>query len=349
MPHGPTSGTACCWVTFQAARILAPIAIPASLGLGQPIVAVNVEASLGLNGNSIIVANDLQAALLQQADGDLTEPAISGAALHRVVEQRREEGLYTLVFGMVFPFSTHNYLLRFWMAAAGVDPDEDVRLVVVPPPYMVDSLSRGQVAGFCVGAPWPSVAVAAGLGHILHLGTDIVATCPDKVLAVRHDWLQDHDDAHQRLLRAIIRSSDRCSSAENHPELATVLARPDRLGVSEGIIRHALTGRLIVSLDGRTRENRHYLWLDSERTIRPDPAHAKWLYAQMARWRQVPFSAELADVAASVYQPQTFDRAHAGLEQRAHATDALGAFTGPAFDPNDVPAHLAAWQIGQKA
>ena len=80
-----------------------------------------------------------------------------------------------LTFAMTFPFSTHNYQLRFWMAAGGVDPDEDVRLVVLPPPYMVDSLARGHVDGFCVGAPWNSVAVDLGIGYILHFVSDILA------------------------------------------------------------------------------------------------------------------------------------------------------------------------------
>ena len=86
---------------------------------------------------------------------------------------------------MTFPFSTHNYQLRFWMAAGGVDPDEDVRLVVLPPPYMVDSLANGHVDAFCVGAPWNSVAVDLGVGHILHFVSDILVRAAEKVLAVR--------------------------------------------------------------------------------------------------------------------------------------------------------------------
>ena len=79
---------------------------------------------------------------------------------------------------MTFPFSTHNYQLRFWMAAGGVDPDEDVRLVVLPPPYMVDSLASGHVDGFCVGAPWNSVAVDLGVGSSLHFVSEILRARP---------------------------------------------------------------------------------------------------------------------------------------------------------------------------
>ena len=76
---------------------------------------------------------------------------------------------------MTFPFSTHNYHLRFWMAAGGVDPDEDVRMIVLPPPYMVESLANKHVDAFCVGAPWNSVAVDLGIGYILHFVSEILA------------------------------------------------------------------------------------------------------------------------------------------------------------------------------
>ena len=102
-----------------------------------------------------------------------------------MVAARKARGEQPLTFGMTFPFSTHNYHLRFWMAAGGVDPDEDVRLVVLPPPYMVESLANGHVDGFCVGAPWNSVAVDLGIGFILHFVSEILLRAAEKVLAVR--------------------------------------------------------------------------------------------------------------------------------------------------------------------
>ena len=119
---------------------------------------------------------------------------------------RRKSGAEPLTFGMTFPFSTHNYQLRFWMAAGGVDPDEDVRLVVLPPPYMVDSLANGHVDAFCVGAPWNSVAVDLGIGHILHFVSDILVRAAEKVLAVRQSWSEKNPD----VLAALIRAASAC-------------------------------------------------------------------------------------------------------------------------------------------
>ena len=138
---------------FDAAHLLAPLAIASSLGIGHVRVPLFAPFMLGLNGNAITVSPELYGALAAAAIGDLRDPLVSAQALGRVVAERRHRSAEPLTFGMTFPFSTHNYQLRLWLAAGGVDPDDDVRLVVLPPPYMVDSLASHQVDGFCVGAP----------------------------------------------------------------------------------------------------------------------------------------------------------------------------------------------------
>src|SRR4051794_2874603 len=155
---------------FDAAHLIAPMAIASSLGLGHIKMPIIAPIVLAVNGNAITVSPALHAAL-GAAASDIVDPMLSAQALARVVAQRKARREAPLTFGMPFPFSTHNYQLRFWMAAGGVDPDEDVRLVVLPPPYMVESLQNGHVDAFCVGAPWSSVAVDLGIGHILHFGS----------------------------------------------------------------------------------------------------------------------------------------------------------------------------------
>src|SRR5258705_513798 len=187
---------------FDAAHLLAPVAIASSLGLGHVKVPIVASFNLGLNGNAITVSPALHAAIMGELEGDPFDPIATALALARVVEARRKSGAEPLTFGMTFPFSTHNYPLRFWMAAGGVDPDEDIRLVVLPPPYMVESLANRHVDGFCVGAPWNSVAVDLGIGFILHFISEILAHAAEKVLAVRQNWSQEHPDLLASLVRA---------------------------------------------------------------------------------------------------------------------------------------------------
>jgi NitT/TauT family transport system ATP-binding protein len=168
---------------FDAAHLLSP-GDRSSLGIGHVRVPLVVPFNLGINGNAITVFTLAFSALSGCDDGDLTDPKVSARALSRIVSERKARGLEPLNFGMTFPFSHHNYQLRYWMAAGGIDPDEDVRLVVLPPPYMVESLASKQVDVFCVGAPWNSVAVDLGVGSILHFGREIMTRVSEKVFCV---------------------------------------------------------------------------------------------------------------------------------------------------------------------
>src|SRR5262249_53038272 len=192
---------------FDAAHLLAPIAIASSLGLGHIKVPIVAPFGLGVNGNAITVSPGLHAEIIQAAEGNVLDPMVSARALARVVDRRKRAGAQPLTFGMTFPFSTHNYQLRFWMAAASIDPDEDVRLVVLPPPYMVESLTSGQVDAFCVGAPWNSVAVDLGVGCVLHFSSEILAHAAEKVLALRAHWADENPDTVAKLVRVLDRSA----------------------------------------------------------------------------------------------------------------------------------------------
>ena len=155
---------------FDAAHMLAPAAIASTLGLGHVKVPLAIPAALNLNGNAITVSRRLYEELAAAADGDVADPVRSARALVKLIEERRRRGEPPLTFANTFPFSMHNYQLRIWMRWGGIDPDEDVRLVVIPPPLMARSLESGHIDGFCVGAPWNAMTVAGGGAAILHLG-----------------------------------------------------------------------------------------------------------------------------------------------------------------------------------
>ena len=332
---------------FDAAHLLAPVAIASSLGLGHVKVPIAAPFNLGLNGNAITVSPALYTAIMAEIDGDRFDPMATATALARVVAKRGKSGAEPLTFGMTFPFSTHNYQLRFWMAAGGVDPDEDVRLVVLPPPYMVDSLANGHVDAFCVGAPWNSVAVDLGVGHILHFVSDILVRAVEKVLAVRQDWSVKNAGVVASLVRAHMRAAEFIEQPQNRAEAARILSAPERIGVDAGVIQRTLDGRLKISPDGTMRESGRYLLVGREGAARPDPVQAAWLYAQMVRWGQTTASPDALKVAMEVFRPDLYDAALGREGKPADASGAIGAFAGPAFDANDIAGHLAAFKIGR--
>jgi ABC-type nitrate/sulfonate/bicarbonate transport system substrate-binding protein len=332
---------------LDAAHLLAPVAIASSLGLGHVKVRIAAPFNLGINGNAITVSKTLHAAIMDEIDGDRFDPMATAQALARVVARRARSGAEPLTFAMTFPFSTHNYQLRFWMAAGGVDPDEDVRLVVLPPPYMVDSLASGHVDAFCVGAPWNSIAVDRGVGHILHFVSDILAHAAEKVLAVRQVWAEKNPEILASLIRAIARSAEYTEQPQNRAEVARIMAQSERLGVDADIIRRTLDGKLKISPDGAMRESGRYLVVGRDQAARPDPVQAAWLYAQMARWGQTAISAEALKAAMAVFRTDLYD---AALKRRNSAVPAasLGAFAGPDFDPADINGYLASFPIPRR-
>jgi two-component system, oxyanion-binding sensor len=332
---------------FDAAHLIAPVAIASSLGIGHVKVPIVAPFILGLNGNAITVSPVLHAAIAEAAGGDMRDPLATARALGRVIASRKARGAEPLTFGMTFPFSTHNYQLRFWMAAGGVDPDEDVRLVVLPPPYMVESLANKHVDGFCVGAPWNSVAVDLGIGTILHFCCEIVARGAEKVLGLRASWAQEHPDLVRRLVRAHRRAADFIEDAANRDEVVALLAAPSRIGVAPEVLRRTFDGRLTVAPDGASRTDERYLLVGRDGAARPDPGQAAWLYAQMVRWGQAPLSAPLLTAAKAVFRPDLYDAALATplAAVQGGPADRIGAFAGPPFDPDDIATHLAAWAI----
>jgi two-component system, oxyanion-binding sensor len=345
---------------FDAAHLIAPVAIASSLGIGHVKVPIVAPFGLGVNGNAITVSPALHSALADAAAelaspepgssaraGDLVDPLVSARALARVVAARRRQGAEPLTFGMTFPFSTHNYHLRFWMAAGGVDPDEDVRLVVLPPPYMVESLANRHVDGFCVGAPWNSVAVDLGIGFILHFVSEVLARAAEKVLGVRSRWAQENPDLLARLVRAHGRAAAFVEDVANRDEVTAILAAGNRIDVAPEVIRRTLDGNMKVAPDGAMRVNDRYLLVGRKSAGRPEPLQAAWLYAQMVRWGQAPLSAELLATAKAVFRPDLYDAAIGKSEPDmvGEPADGIGAFAGPAFDPDDIAGHLAAWKI----
>ena len=316
---------------FDAAHMLAPAAIAVSLGIDQVEAPLVAPVALGLNGNAITVSKALFQTLRQEAQGEVADPRVTSEALARIVARRRETGEAPLTFGHVFPFSSHHYQLRLWLRAGRLDPDEDVRLVVVPPPFMVWTLRKGQLDGFCVGEPWNSLAVAAGAGTILHQGPDIVRDCPEKVLAFRAEWARSHGDEVHALAGAVGDASRWAAAPGNRNSLVTLLTSTAWQDVSPWTIERVLANPASPSGPALAAAG---LRLDED-AIKADRAQALWLYAQMVEAGQTVYSDVLAEAAAAVYAP-----ALGPPISRPAATPV--AFDGPAFSSNDIASYLVA-------
>lgn len=287
---------------LDAAHMLAPAAIASTLGIGGVTAPMAAPILLNLNGNAITLSLRRFEEMARVAEGDLADPLVSARALATLVSARKASGLPPLAFAAVFGFSCHTYLLRDWMALAGVRLGEDVRLAIVPPVRTVEALASGEVDGFCAGAPWNTLAVEAGIGAILHCGVDLMPDLPEKVLAWRADDVERRSEAVSRLSAALVEASRWVSDDTNWPSLARLLAASDRLATPAALLEAILRGDIV---QGGGRPARHvasYIRFDAV-AIHPDPAHADRLLAAMARAGQVVVTPDLIERARAVFGP----------------------------------------------
>jgi len=320
---------------FDAAHMLGPMTVASTLGIGHVKVPVIAPFALGLGGNAITVSLRLWEQMTHEGASAGSNPSTHAAALKRVVTHREKSRQEPLTFAMVYPFSCHNYELRYWLAAGGIDPDRDVRLVVIPPPFLVDALRAGQIDGFCVGEPWNSVAVQAGVGTILVPTTAIWPSSPEKVLGCRLEWAQRHPKQLAALQRALYRASLWCEQPANHTELAGLLAQPRYVGAPAHLLRQALGGQLTLTTNSPPVHLGNFYTPAHNNATFPWVSHALWFYEQMLRWKQIEFAANHLAAVRATYRPDLYRAALASISVDIPTEDTKVErfFDGQTFDP----------------
>lgn len=284
---------------LDGAHMLGPLAIASGLGISGPQTRLVVPMALNLNGNAITVSLPLWQAM-RAAGGDVASLARAFA----VAAKARATAGRPLTLGTVHPFSTHTYQLRRFAALGGLDLERTTRMVVIPPPQIGEALRRELIDGFCAGSPWNSVAVAEGYGRIAVLGSELIADCPEKVLALPAGEAQ----AGLPLVRALRRAGRWCSDPHNRATLATLLAHEAHLGVDASLVERALAGDPIVDRDGSTRHDSRFIVLD-EAAQRPRDTHLDWFLEQMQTTSQLTITPDLRTRAQAIYRPDLFDAA----------------------------------------
>jgi ABC-type nitrate/sulfonate/bicarbonate transport system substrate-binding protein len=216
---------------LHAAHAIASMPVAATLGLGSIRCDCVTALILNLHGNAITLSSELWRKGIHD-----------GVALREEIRRTRGKKIFT--FGAVYPFSSHHYLLRNWLASFDIDPDRDVRIVIVPPPQMVANLKAGNLDGFCVGEPWNSVAVKANTGWCVAASAELEPNHPEKVLMVRRDFSEKRDEEHLALVAALLEACEFCHAHENRERVITTLARPEYVGAPETTLRAGLSGKL---------------------------------------------------------------------------------------------------------
>jgi ABC-type nitrate/sulfonate/bicarbonate transport system substrate-binding protein len=348
----------------DAAHLLAPLAIATTLGLGRPATPLSVPFVLGLNGNAITLRPDL--ATQVTAVGAPGDVAAIGARLAEVAQAARERGT-PLRFGVVHRYSSHNYMLRYWLIGCGIDPDRDVAIVTVAPPFAADALAAGEIDGICVGEPWNSVAVDRGVGVIVAVTSQIWLRGVEKVLAMRTARMEEESDLTHRLLRALYRAGVAFVDPARREEIAAILAGPDYLDGSATLIGHAISDRIVFAQGAAPIDVPDFMFQHREAANFPWVSQAAWLYAQMCiAGHAAPNPADY-DAAQRVFRPDVYRAAlrplgvplpGASSKLEGGIVEALGVgttqgrlimgadrfFDARSFDPVDLAGYLGGFE-----
>lgn len=314
---------------LDAAQMLAPMPLASTLGAGARAVPMLTALSLGLNGNAITVSNDLYRRIRERAPQAVLEQPLPARALKRVIDEDRREGRRPLVFAVVFPFSAHNYELRYWLATGGIDPDNDVQIRIVPPSSMVERLAEGSIDGYCVGEPWGVYATHVGCGHTIVKSYEIWNNAPEKVLGVTRDWAEHHPRTHRALLRALLDVARWIDCPENHLEMVHIVAGESYVDAPVEVIERAMAAPRAVETQTRGASS----FYRCAATF-PWRSHAVWFVTQMLRWGQIDQPLDITALVEAVYRTDIYREAAADL----------GVAT-PLVDMKTEGAHSAPWLL----
>ena len=367
---------------LDGAHMLSGQPIAATIGFGTSAHIVTAY-TMDLNGNGITVSNAVWEQM-QANSAELKSPTpkhpISADALKPIVDARLATG-EKLQMGMVFPVSTHNYELRYWLASAGIHPgfytesdiggrtDAEVELSVTPPPMMPQTLEAGNIQGYCVGEPWNQQAVAKGIGVPVTTNYDIWKNNPEKVFGVTKAWADDHPNTHLALVKALIRAGkwldEKDASGEliNREDACLILSRSDYVGADYEIIKNSMTGFFYFQKSDRREMPDFNVFFDHHCTY-PWYSDGIWFLTQMRRWGQIdePKSAEwYHETVKKVYRPDIYKQAATMLvdeglldssnipwDTDGYKKPTTDFIDGISFDGKDPTGYLNSHAIGNK-
>ncbi|MBB6096580.1 nitrate/nitrite transport system substrate-binding protein [Povalibacter uvarum] len=311
---------------LDGAHMLAGQPIGATIGFGTKADVVTAF-SMDLNGNATTVSNEVWALmkphLLTDAQGKPVHP-IRADALKPVVEKFRADGK-AFKMAMVFPVSTHNYELRYWLAAGGLHPGfyspsdvsgqirADVLLSVTPPPQMPATLEAGTINGYCVGEPWNQQAIFKGVGVPVVTDIEIWKNNPEKVFGVTSAWAQKNPNTHLAVVKALIRAGMwlDANNGANRKEAAQILSRSEYVGADYRVIANSMTGTFEYGRGDKRALPDFNVFFRYNATY-PFYSDAVWYLTQMRRWGQIAEAKPdhwYRDTASKVYRPDVYLRA----------------------------------------
>lgn len=340
---------------YDASHALAGMPIASTLGINgnTPMYAL---LSLDLNGNAITMGNNIIKQMEKFGLDKNTRP-VNADSLKLVIEDKKKKEMdkyKPLEFGMVYPVSTHNYEIRYWLASSGINPDKDTTLKVFPPPQMVANLKAGNIEGYCVGEPWNERAVMAKLGSALITNFDIWQNNPEKVLQVTQEFVKKYPETTQAMMEAVIEAQMWLDANwENREEAAKILSKKKYVYAPVKVLKKSMTGTFQYLKDKKGEPQPMFNVFASNYAAYPYYSHAMWFVTQMYRWGQLDKPVDMKKLVMDVYRPDLFEKAAKNVGYaippspwKKDGVDEYNKFIdGKVFDPNKAVDYIYDFKV----
>lgn len=306
---------------LDGAQMLASMPVAARLGVGGPRLDMVTAFVMDLNGNAITLSQRLYQAVIATDPDAAFSPLAATRALQLVLRANVQNRRPRCRFGVVFPVSTQNYELRYWLGCGGINPDTDVDIVVIPPPEMVGHLKRGDIDGYCVGEPWNTVAVKQGLGHVVATKYELWNNSPEKVFAVSKRWADGHPLTHRAIIRALLKACIWLDQPENRLLAAEMLTNKGYIDQPLETVALSLCGISQRHPDRAPEDAPDFHVFHRYSANFPWLNHAEWFIAEMYRWGQLNAPVSIASTAEQVYLPALYREVATGMGVPCPAID----------------------------
>lgn len=293
---------------YDYSHMLGPMPIASTLGINGN-TPMNVVMSLDYNGNAITLDNKVIEEMKAQGLDETKRP-VTAETLKKAIDAKKKAGTYKpLELGMTYPTGTHNYELRYWLAAGGINPDTDVQLKVYPPPQMVANMQAGNTHGYCVGEPWNERAVMANMGHTVITKYEIYNNGPEKVLGSKADFVSKNPETTKAVIKSILQAQQWLDESwEHRKEASKILSKKEYVNAPEDVLDNSMTGTFMY-INGKPESNPNFNIFANNYAAYPYYSHAVWFMTQMYRWGQLTQPVDMKAVAEKVYRPDIFEAA----------------------------------------
>ena len=338
---------------YDFSHALAPMPIAATLGVmgNAHLVAL---MSLDYNGNAITFSNKL-VKKMQNYGLDPRKRPVDSEALKKYIDSLKKKGDYKpLTFGMVSPFSTHNYELRYWLASSGIDPDRDTTIKPFPPPTMPQNLIAGNIQGYCVGEPWNERVVMAKKGSSLVTNYDIWNNNPEKVLQAKAEFIKKYPKTTKAVIKSILEAQMWLDESwENRKEAAKILSKKQYVYAPVKVLKQSMTGTFQYIKGDKSVPNPMFNVFANYYASYPFYSHGMWFITQMYRWGQLNKPIDMKKTIEAVYKPELFAEVAKEVGYKLPPSpwkiDGIDEYNkfmdGKVFDPNKAVEYIYSFKV----